>query len=190
MMLSFDADKHEYRVDGKLVPFVTSILPPAEFHVTPEQLEAARAEGENNHSLVKMFNDSGETLGLPFLETYARFLEEAKDAFGKLLLYETPLYSKKHGFAGTPDMVFESAIIDLKRTHGDGKRTALQLAGYHLLAGENKIIGKTKNWRELVITGDDYKLPPSCWNPYAEDIFIALVKRKQIDIAVENYFKI
>jgi hypothetical protein len=188
-MLSFDAVKHEYRNDGRVVPYVTGILPPAEFHVTPEQLEAARAEGENNHSLVKMFNDTGDTLGDPFLETYARFLEEAKSAFGELVLYETPLYSKKYGYAGTPDMVFESAVVDLKRTSGDVKRTALQLAGYSLLAVENKIIQKTKNWKELVITGDDYKLK-ACYNQHAEDIFIALVKRKQIDIAVENYFKI
>lgn len=168
---------------------VTQVLPVIDFHCTPEQLEQARQEGNENHSLVKMFHDTGETFNNPFLEMYKSFLDENKNLLGERLQYEERLYSKRHGFNGKPDTIFEHAIVDLKRTLGSKKRIGLQCAGYHILAVENHIIKKTKRWFGLVVKDGTYKIT-NVYDEQAEEIFIACLKDYKLRRAIENYFKI
>jgi hypothetical protein len=65
---TFDRERHEYKIAGVRVPSVTEIIPKQDFFCTPEQLERARQEGEDNHSMIKMFWDTRDTGGDPMLE--------------------------------------------------------------------------------------------------------------------------
>jgi hypothetical protein len=189
MMLNFDPEKHEYTIaDGVKVPSVTEVLPEQKFWCTPEQLEAAREEGEDNHSLIKMFFDTGDTFREKILEDLADKLKELKPITGNLVSHDNPMFSARHFYAGTPDAIFENAIVDFKRSRGDYKRHALQLAGYHLLARENKIIKRTKIWLILYYTGKEWK-ELRAHDERAEDVFLDLVKRWHINESIKNYFK-
>jgi hypothetical protein len=186
-MNTYAPDTHEYYQGGILVPSVTQVLPSAKFWITPEQLETAREEGTDNHAKICMFYDAGrDTFGDPYLKDFMFFLEEHPE-FGSLLKWETPLYSAKHKFAGRPDIIYDNAIIDIKLTPGDLRRVALQLAGYSILARENKIL-TSKKWFMIWHDGKKFKLK-NVYNDQAEAIFLSLVKRYWIDQATETYFK-
>jgi hypothetical protein len=182
----FDDINHVYTMDGIRVPSVTGLLPEQDFHCTPEQLEAARIDGEENHSLIKMFFDTGDTAGEPMLVSLSEFITENASMIGSLVQYEKPLFSERHQYAGKPDAIFEKCIIDFKRSPGDAKRHALQLAGYHTLAIENKIITKNKIWLILVYTGKKFTVK-NVYDPQAESIFISLVKKYYIEKGVEQW---
>ncbi len=187
-MLTFDPEKHEYLVDGVKYPSVTQVLPEQKFYCTESHLEAAREDGENTHSLIKMFFDTGDTFGEKILEDLAEKLKELKPITGELVSHDNPMFSAKHFFAGTPDAIFENAIIDFKRSRGDVKRHSLQLAGYHILARENKLIKRTKIWMILYHTGKGWKYIRT-HDDTAEEVFLSLVKLWHINESIKNYFK-
>jgi hypothetical protein len=182
-MNTFDRDKHEYRIGESPVPSVTQIIPKPDFYCTPEQLEAARVEGEENHSMIKMFFDTGAGSD-PMIISLIDWLEENKNMTGDIVLYEKALFSKKHSFAGKPDAIFSKAIIDFKRSYGNKKLHALQIAGYHSLAIENRIISKSKVWLILVYNGKKFTAK-NVYDPQAESIFISLVKKYYIERGLE-----
>ena len=190
MTLKFDSGQHIYSFDGVVIPSVTQVLPEMQFYCTPERLEETRQEGEESHSMIKMFFDAGsqETFGDPMLEDLKKWLDENRSVVGEVVLYEKSLFSGKNRFAGSPDCIFQKAVVDFKRSRGDAKRHALQLAGYHLLSQENKIAPKTKNWLIVYRTKTGFR----CMNVYdeeAEKVFLLLVKGYWIDRAVQSYFK-
>lgn len=170
----YNPETHEYFIDERRVPSVTGIVPKTYFYCDPETLENARLEGIENHAYVKMYLDTGDTFGLQYLEIFKRFMEE-NPQLGPVVRYEEPLYSRKYRFAGTPDMEFQSALVDLKRTFGNSKYHALQLAGYAILTGT-----KTRNWYILVIDqeADTYKLT-NVYDKYAIDIFKGLLQQHE-----------
>jgi len=186
-MLEFHSENHEYRWDGEKVISVTQLLPKVQFFCSPEQLEAARVEGNDNHSMVKMFWDTGETFDDPYLESFRSWYEDNKTLLGEILLYEQPLFSKKLNYAGTPDMFFTNAIVDLKRTPGNVKYHALQFAGYNLLRKEAGMPG-VKKWILLWHDGKEFKTK-NVYNPQAEGIFKSLVMRWNIEQQINNYLK-
>ena len=124
---------HEYTVivNGKIkrYPHVTHVIPPIEFYCTPEQLEAARVEGSTNHEMIKQYFDTGKTFGDEYLIEFDKFWNENIGLFGELLQYETPLISEAYGFGGTPDIVCDKCIIDVKRNFGNAKYHALSWLG-------------------------------------------------------------
>jgi len=187
-MKTFDEGKHEYKKDGIKYPSVTQILPPVDFHCTPEQLEAARLKGIEFHTKMEIFLDTGISGNDPDIEAVAEILTENKKNTGKLIDNENYLFSDKHLFAGRPDAIFEKAIVDFKRSVTDKKHMALQFAGYHILACENKLIEQTRKWYAIYGKDGKFKIV-NVWNPDAESIFKALVKKHYIDRAVENYLK-
>jgi len=188
MKNEYDAEKHEYKIDGVCVPSVTELLPVQNFFVSPERLEETRQQGQDNHDKIRLYYDSGcQTFGDPFIEEYHALIEEHKAGFGFLMFNEKILFSERYKFAGTPDTVYERALIDLKRTKGDEKIHALQLAGYSLLLQENGY-GKIKKW--FIIYGLNGKLKiKNVFNPQAEQIFLALRKRYDLNQIVETYLK-
>jgi len=138
MKFEYDMDTHRATLDGAFIPSVTAVLPKTEFYCTPEQLEAARLDGGEKHSLVKMFNDTGRTYGVEYLERFAIWHQDNIDNLGILLRYEKPMCSAVHKFWGIPDMIFKGGIIDLKRSRpSDYYKVGLQLSGYAILAREN-----------------------------------------------------
>lgn len=186
-MLEYDDKTHEYKVDGVIVPSVTQLLPKQNFFVTAEILDKLAMEGSTNHEMLRLYHETGNTMGDSYLLQFDSFMKENEKKFGRLLMYESPLHSKKLNFAGTPDMIFEKAIVDLKRTKGDKKYQSLQLAGYSILAHENGF-SKNKNQYIMYMDNGKFKLV-NVYNDMAEDIFISLVKKYYIEKVVNQYLK-
>lgn len=188
MSVIYDDVHHVYTLDGERLPSVTGVLPEQRFFCTPEQLEAARDDGDENHSLIKMYFDTGETGDNPLLISLAEWITENRSMLGDIVAYETPLASKSFKFAGKPDAIFSKAIVDWKRNPGDKKREALQLGGYHRLAFENKLTAKTR--RHIIAWYDGKKFKcRNVWDVMAEDVFLALVKKYHIEKEVERWMK-
>lgn len=186
-MNTYDPEKHEYRINGKIVPSITQALPKPNFYMSPECLQMYADEGIENHAMIKMYFDTKDTFGDPMLQALDEWVKAHIDTFGEFRLCEKPLYSKKYLFAGTPDVIFGKCIIDFKRSPGNTKTHALQLAGQHLLAVENKIIPKTKFQFVAWYDGEKFK-SRSVYIDNAEDVFIALVKKWYIDRTISQYF--
>jgi hypothetical protein len=180
----FNPFTHEYFLNGRRIPGVTEVLPKQNFFVAPWILEGYRREGIANHKKIKDYLDTGDDHGDQYVKTFQRCLDEHSE-WGKLLRYETPMYyDGQFSFAGTPDFIFEHAIIDLKRSYGKKKFHALQLAGYDILnynvPNPLRII--------LVINGNEYKLH-NVYIEEAEDVFLLLVRQWWDKKIVEEYFK-
>ena len=107
--ISFDEASHTYRVDGKIVPSVTQLLPKGEFFVSDERLAECAVEGTANHKEIEEFIRTGISTS-PLTDAMRKFMEEQKDKTGGLVACEMPLASAK-GFAGTADLIFENANI-------------------------------------------------------------------------------
>ena len=182
----YNEETRKHTLDGIDIPSVTKVLPPKNFYCTPEQLEAARNEGIDNHSAIKMFHDTGETFGNPLLIAYEKWLKENIVFFGELVCHEKPMFSK-NGFCGKADSIFEHAIIDFKRGPGDKKRRALQLAGYSILAQENLKI-KTKMLISAYFN-DKKIIAKNIYDPHAESIFISLVRKWQIEQTLKKFME-
>lgn len=168
-------------------PSVTMLLPSVDFFCTPEQLQAARVEGTETHAKLQMYFDTGATFDDPDIIAVDGILSGHAPALGEFVSCEER-YSSSLGFNGKPDVIYEKAIIDFKRTRVNDKRLALQLAGYHILAVENKIIKPTKKWYCIYGKDGDWKIA-NVYDPQAEDIFMALLKKYYIDIAVKRYME-
>jgi len=181
----FDPETHTYRVDGKIVPSVTQLLPKPDFFVSDERLAECAAEGTENHKEVEEFFRTGKSTS-PYTDAVQRFVEENKKTTGGLVACELPLASIK-GFAGTSDMIFENAIVDLKRTIGNKKIHALQTAGYNLLAVENGLIHSTKLHYILVIRDDGGYDLTNVYDSMAENIFLSLLSKYKIEKSLEYY---
>lgn len=181
----YNPDTHEYFIDGVRVPSVTEIIPPPDFSfVSPEYLEQCRIEGEEDHSKIRMYFDTHDTFGDPYLQRFEAFLKENEGELGRLIMYETPQFSNKHRFAGTPDIIFEHAILDVKRKPNNTKRHALQLAGYSLL-----VDGAHQRDRFIVWDDGEKFHMRDVFRPVADDIFLKLVERYYINQAYEEYMK-
>ena len=187
-MKEYTIDTHEYKIDGNIIPRVTQLLPKQNFFCTPEQLEAARVEGVENHSMIKLYFDTNDTYDNQILIDLETTLKELNYLTGDIVRNENNLFSEKHRFAGTPDAVFEKAIVDFKRSAGNKKIAALQLAGYYILAKENKLLSKTKTWLILYYDNGKWKYY-NVYNDKAENIFLSLVKKHNIEQNLKNYME-
>ena len=125
-MIEFIEAKHQYKVDGKVVPSVTEILE----HITavgygkvnPSILEEAKERGTAVHELTEAID-----LGFPpeyidpalegYAVAYLKFLEDYDVEWDYI---EHRFYEPKMGFCGTIDRVGkidgEDAVLDIKTT--------------------------------------------------------------------------
>ena len=137
---SFYEEKHEYRIDGRVVPSVTQVMsevlgPP--WQATEWHLQRGRAV----HACCALIAQGKEFENDPqidgqceacrtFLETTGEFIEEV----------EEELYSVQYQFAGTPDLTVREGkhllILDYKATLT--KSVEIQLGGYGILKPEAK----------------------------------------------------
>lgn len=185
--IKFDPVTHTYRVGGKILPSVTQLLPKQDYFVSDERLTECAEEGTANHAVVEDFHRTGiSTCG--YTDAIKKFMKDHKKLIGGLVESEIKLASDK-GFAGCPDMLFERAVVDLKRSAGNKKIHALQLAGYHILAVENGIIKPTKLHYILIAREDGGYDVCNVYNLYSEVTFLSLLQRYKIDKAVEYYLK-
>jgi len=183
--LVFDEASHIYRADGKIVPSVTQLLPKQDYFVSDERLAECAVEGTANHKEIEEFLKSGISTS-PYTDSMLNFMEDHRGIIGNLVATETPLFSIK-GFAGTADVIFENAIVDLKRTCGNKKIHALQAAGYNILAVENGLIKPTKLHYILVLNSDGEYNVTNVYDSMAENIFLSLLSKYKIDKSLEYY---
>jgi len=166
-------------------PSVTRVLPTPKFYCTPSQLKEAIKDGKERHAELEIFLKTGKTYGIPRIEKMKKFFDSHKELLGDLVINEVRLKSKKHRFTGKPDAVFTKAVLDLKRTVSEKKRIALQLAGYHVLAVENKLIKKTKRHLVLYETKKEFRAV-NVYEDQAESVFLDLVKKYYME---QKYIK-
>ncbi len=139
--LQFNAERHEYTVNGARVPSVTQILKAEGF--TPNygsNAQAAAQRGTMVHALtvkIDKWQDTGTSTYLyqKYITAYIRFISAEMPQWTEI---EERSYSDTWGFAGTIDRRTENQIWDIKT----GKPTAanpLQLAGYALLYDDRSL---------------------------------------------------
>lgn len=183
----FDPETHTYYINEIEVPHITGLMPEQEKHVSDQQYEDARKKGDDNHSLIKMYFDTGEIFNEPMLLALDTVIKDKAREFGGIKLYEKPLFSRKYMFGGTPDILFPNAIIDFKLYFGNKLYHALQLAGQYLLAKENGICD-TLNWYIGFYKDAKLRLKP-VYNIDAVNMFLKLIDKYYIDQSINKYLK-
>jgi hypothetical protein len=142
MNIEFNAERHEYRVNGVIVPSVTQVLQsvglPDLSGVPADLLEWKAGLGTAVHRATEL-DDLGdldeESLDpaiKPYLEAYRKFKEES--GFCPLVA-EGKLYHPKYQYAGTFDRICgisngDLVLVDLKTGIADPKIVGPQLAAY------------------------------------------------------------
>ena len=185
--VEFDPVNHIYRVGGKILPSVTQLLPKQDYYVSDDRLAECAEEGIANHAAVEDMIKTGVS-SCGYTDAVKRFMDELRDIIGCLIGCEIPLASKK-GFAGTPDLIFENGIVDLKRGLRDKRIHALQTSGYNLLAVENGLIKPTKQQYILIAHDDGTYDAVNVYNSMAEGVFLSLVQKHKIEKTLEYYLK-
>lgn len=139
MSFTFDVEKHEYRLQGKVLPSVTQVLAIVnDFDRIPRAiLEHARERGECLHRAVNLYNrddlefESLDNDTSADVYAWARFLRESGAV---VIASESPVYHEQFGYAGTPDVVLDwngrIVIPDLKSTYSVPRTVGPQTAAY------------------------------------------------------------
>lgn len=140
-MLTFDAAKHEYRHDGRVVPSVTQILKPVapDFSCVPaDTLERARRLGNAVDATITYYeqDDLDEDSLSETLRSYLKAWIAFKASTGFVVeAVQERVYCGKYGYAGTLDVrgkfpTGAAAIIDVKRTLAVPRHAGPQTAAY------------------------------------------------------------
>lgn len=167
MSLTFDADTHTYRWNGRVTPSVTQILKPlTDFSsVPPDVLAAASAFGTAVHKCCEL-NDLGtldesclDPALVPYLKAWRNF---SADHAVKWSHIEKPLHSGM-GFCGTADRFGivdgQLSVVDIKSTAAIYPAVGLQLAAYQRLGLDNGIVSVNRYAVRLQGNGS-YELQP------------------------------
>lgn len=179
--LTFDPDAHRYRLDGRPVPGVTTILEPLNCFegIPPDVLERAAERGRQVHEAIHLYNvddlawDSLDLEIAGYLTGYVAFLKESRM---QVFLSERQVASPKYGYAGTLDLFGElngrRALIDAKSTAVFPRSVGPQLQGYEQALKETT--GDTVQRRYCLHLKRDgaYKLI-ECKNPQDFTVFIS-----------------
>jgi len=188
MALEFNPELHEYQLDEVVLPSVTQIIAPLQDFsgIDPETLKNKADFGKKIHKMCALYNEdrldesSLSTIQIMYLKQYTLWLEEMK--FSTTIISETPLASKKYGFAGTPDFfILKDLIVDIKTRPFNPVTDPIQLAEYDILVQEN--YGKSKmNHYVLSLSHDVYKFQ-KCGDKQAKNKFLYLLDhhKKQIE---------
>lgn len=134
----FDAEKHEYIVDGRKVPSVTTILSHLNrFGEIPmEILHNAALRGTEIHRLTEQFDrgieEDTDEKHAPYVRAWIQF---RRDTGFKPLAIEERLFHPEEFYCGTLDRVgildgHHLAVIDIKSSVNLSPVTGLQLAAY------------------------------------------------------------
>ena len=147
--LIFFDDRHEYQVDGEIVPSVSEILRfiSREVYgdVTQFRLDHAADRGHNVHSACEQLDRFGsaeiDAEIEPYINAYIQFRKDHKPVWSKI---EHAMHSETYGFAGTLDrygvMEGRPVIIDIKSSYKVEKAlVTAQLNAYEILADENNL---------------------------------------------------
>jgi hypothetical protein len=168
--ISFDEERHEYRIDGYLVPSVTTIIRPLQsMGGSDAAREYKRQIGKALDTAITLWErqdldmDSVDLAVLPFFRAWIAFKQ---DTGFRVLLNQPIVYSRKLRFAGTPDLlgtrVFDSEspdeLLDTKCVWAMDPATAIQTAGYSIAAAESLGIKVKKRAGVQLLRDGTYKL--------------------------------
>ena len=138
--LTFDPERHIYRLDGVIIPSVTQIMKPlsdAEYtDIDPDILDKAAKRGTSVHEAVEMY----ETYGIedsppeyqPYFDAYLKWRRKYQP---HVISTEGATFHKALLYAGTLDLVVEIGnelyLIDIKTTAViNDMLTSVQLEAY------------------------------------------------------------
>ena len=199
-MLTFDEPTHTYKYAGEELVSVTQVIGQAfntyGFMQQTEQgraeLEKAAAFGRSVHSMCEMHllgtldEDALDPLLLPYLEGFKKFVVQVLSVHTGVVV-EQKTYSEKLMFAGTADIVTDTAVFDIKTRAYNKTTDPLQLAAYDRLFGGN---GNSLQHFVVEILPDDYRLT-KCNNANAWPVFKTLLdnywQNKKIETLIKNW---
>ncbi len=143
--LTFEESKHIYRLNGMVLPSVTTLMKPLSDtiygSIDKEVLDKAARKGTAVHSAIETYSNFGiidiDTENKPYFDGYLKFAEEhSVKVYGS----EIRLYHKELLYAGTADMI---AYVDDKLTLVDFKTSysvSDMLCGVQLEAYERALV--------------------------------------------------
>lgn len=151
MEIVFDAERHEYTVDGKAVPSVTQIVAPlgADYDDNDDMelvFEAAADRGTTMHAYIEHRLQGGEIDDFELPDIYEPYAEAVELLLAEHTIVpfaiETPFGCDF--FAGTPDLICEFdgeiSILDWKFVSQIAKsKVGAQLGGYQNLCESSGI---------------------------------------------------
>lgn len=143
-MIEYNDERHEYKIDGVIVPSVTQVIAPLapDFSfVDAEVMERASAFGRAVHAACEQDDDGeldeaalDENLALPL----SAWRDCKRDLKIKIVASEELVYARAHGVAGRLDRrVYidgNPAIIDIKTCTTLHQVVGVQLSGYEFCA--------------------------------------------------------
>jgi hypothetical protein len=151
MKLEFNAESHEYRINGKIVPSVTEICAPLTAadmgKLNPNIINSAANRGSIIHELTELidYGTSPEDMEMyaevgGYITAYLRFLRDYSPTWTRI---EYRLGNEDLGFARTLDRLGviddKPCVLDIKTTDSASRAQkiswATQLSGYRLLCG-------------------------------------------------------
>jgi len=188
-MLTFDAEKHEYRRDGIVFPSVTQVIESVAgsrfANITAEDLEFACQRGTVVHTITELHDlgtldkHSIDPALRGYYAAYIAFLEDCSPKWDKI---EHRACDETLGYAGTIDRIGEmngrGVILDIK-TGVKSCWTGVQLAAY-----ANIIKDKKSKRFGLHLGGDGkYQLEqygyPMDWNVFLSALNIYKFKKEK-----------
>lgn len=154
MDVTFDAEKHQYEIDGKKVPSVTQLVAPlgnpmddlSDFEEIT--LDAAAERGTTMHAYLEFRLSGGEREDFELPSDYEDYADSVEQFLAEHDIFAFSIEKKLGGFyngvwyAGTPDLVCEFdgmlSILDYKFVSSLSKtKVGAQLHGYRLLCEYN-----------------------------------------------------
>lgn len=141
MKLTFNAEKHEYKLGDRILPSVTSILKDLGLINDAHFTEYATDRGSKVHRACLYYdegnldNDSLDHELEGYLDAYCKFKRNFPSF--RYITMETPFHDEQLGFAGTPDRTGETLnevfVLDIKTSSTPLRWIGLQLAAYMML---------------------------------------------------------
>ena len=184
MSITFSPENHEYLIDGVRVPCVSDILK-AE-HIIEDKFfkdDYGANKGRMIHDAIRMHLQG--TMETPpqgivgeYFEGFLKFATDFK--INEIVYLETPLFSKRWNFCGTPDLfalIGKSLILsDWKSGASLHPATALQLAMYKILVEENQT-RKVKEMMSVKLSPGKYSLgdPKIYNNPHSVNVAYGVI---------------
>jgi len=141
---AFDETTHTYRLDGKVLPSVTTILKPLyDFSAVPRDiLERARRFGNAVHKTIELYlNDDldEDTLDEPLYNCLLAFKLWQSDFYEYEITPSDNIeqigYHQKLLYCGTPDIETKTVIIDLKSRKCNPEIDGMQILAYDHMTG-------------------------------------------------------
>lgn len=186
---------HTYLLNGEKIPSVSEIIAPLNsFETMPlDVLANAQRYGTSVHDTIaywlkgELDEDSLDSGLVKPLEAFKSWYKLAKKIYGEPVASELPMYHKTLKYGGTPDLVFDEAIVDYKTRPFSKITDTVQLAAYSHLVPE--IPKKRLIVLELRTDGTYRVIDAKCRHAYA--MFRELLKHyyaeRELNTLIKNW---